>query len=86
MRMPNSETMVVKHTTLLPFPQPPLATQKYDVFLLLKQPLLSLGHFYDSGFMATLHIEIVQLTKDGIATLLGTIYHTIGLYFITLQG
>ena len=72
-RMPSGETMVATHTAILPFPQLPLATRKCDFFLEIQQPLLSLGQFCDAGFTATLDSETVQLTKDSIATLAGTI-------------
>ena len=86
MRMHNGETMVATHTALLPFPQPPLAARKFDVFLALQQPLLSLGQFCDAGFVATLTSETIRLTKDGSTILVGTRDHINGLYFIPLQG
>ena len=70
-RMPNGETMVATHTYILPFPQLPLASRKCDVFPELQQPLLSLGQFCDTGSMATLDSDTVQLTKYGITTLSG---------------
>ena len=84
--MPNGETMVATHTALLPLPQPPLAACKYDFLPVIQPPLLSLGQLCDAGFTDTLDSETVQLTKDGITTLPGTIDHTNGLYFIPLQG
>ena len=75
MRIPNGETMVEIHTSLLPFPQPPLASRKCDVFPALQQPLFSLGQFCDAGFTATLTSETVLLTQDGINTLAGTRDH-----------
>ena len=72
MRMPNGETMVATHTSLLPFSQIPLAARKYYVFPALQQPLLSLGQFCDTGFTATLTSETVLLTKDVSTTLEGT--------------
>ena len=86
MCMPNGETMVAIHTHLPPFPQIPLSAWKCDVLPALQQSLLFLGQFCDTGFMATLDSETVELTKDGIATLLGTRDHTNGVYFIPLQG
>ena len=86
MRMPNVETIVVTHTALLPFNHPSLSARNCDVFPALQQPLLYIGQFCDTGFMATLDSETVELTKDGIATLLGTRDHTNGVYFIPLQG
>ena len=84
--MPNGETMVATHTALLPFPQLPISARKCDVSSALQQPLLFLGQFCNAGFTATLDSYTVQLTKYGIATLLGTRDHTNGLYFIPLQG
>ena len=86
MRMPNGETMVDTHTALLPLPQPPLASWKCDVFPALQQPILYLGQFCDAGFTSTLDSETVQLTKDGISTLSGTMNQKNGLYFKPLQG
>ena len=77
--------MVTMHTALIPFPKPPLAARKCDVFPEFQQPLLSLVQFCDTVFTATLNSYIVQLTKDGIATLSETRYHTNGIYFIPLQ-
>ena len=84
--MTNGETMVAMYTSLLPFPQPPLASRKCDVLTALQQPLLSLGQLCDAGLAATLDSETVQLTKDLIITLLGTRDHINGLYFPPLQG
>ena len=84
--MPNGGTMVATHKALLPFPQPPLASRKCDVFLALQQPLLSLGQFCDAGFTATLASETVLLTKYDITALSGTRDHNNGIYFIPLQG
>ena len=78
--------MVATYTSLLPFPQPPLATRKCDVLTALQQALLSLGQFCDAGLAATLNSETVQLTKDLIITLLETRDHTNGIYFSSLQG
>ena len=77
--MPNGETMVATYTALLPFPHPPLAARKFDVFPALQQPLLSLGQLCDAGFTATLNSETVLLTKDSSTTLSGTRYHNNGL-------
>ena len=77
--------MVATHTSLLPFPQPPLAARKCDVLLALQQPLLSLGQLCDAGFTATLNSETVLLTKDVSITLSRTRDHKNGLYFIPLQ-
>ena len=74
-RMPNGETMVATHTSLLPFPQPPLAARKCDFFQALQQPLLSLGQLCDAGFTATHTSETVLPTTDGSNTLSGTRYH-----------
>ena len=84
--MPNGETMVATYTALLPFPQIPLAAQKCDVFPALKQPLLSLGQFYNAGFKATFDSETVQIAKDVIETLSGKRDHRNGFYFILNQG
>ena len=79
MRMPKGVTMVATHTSLLPFPQLPLAARKCDFFPALKQPLLSLGQFCNSEFTATLASETAHLTKDGSTTLAGTRDHSNGL-------
>ena len=86
MSIPNGETMVETHTSLLPFPQLPLAARKCNVLPALQQPLLSLGQFCDAGFTAPLTSDTVLLTKDGSTTLAGTRDHSNGLYFIPLQG
>ena len=83
--MPNGDTIMATHTSLLPFPQLSLAARKFDVFPALQQPLLPLGQFCDAGFMATLNSETFQLAKDGRATLAGTRDHNNGIYFIPLQ-
>ena len=70
--IPNGETMVATHISLLPFPQLPLAARKCDIFPALQQPQLSLGQFCNAGFTATLNSENVLLTKDGSTTLAGT--------------
>ena len=84
--MKNGETTVATHTAILYFPKIPLPARKCDLFLALQQPLLSLCHLCDAGFAATLDSETVQITKDSIATLSNTRYHTNGLYFTPLQG
>ena len=86
MRMPNGETMVATHTSLLPLPQPALAARKCDVFPALQQTFLSLGQFHDAGFMATLTSDNVLLTKKVSTTLAVTRDHSNGLYFISPQG
>ena len=83
--MPNNETTVAMHTALLPLTQTTLDARKCDVLPALQQPLLSLDQFCDAGFTATLDSETVQLTNDGIATMLGMRDHTHGLYFHPLQ-
>ena len=85
MRMPNGDTMVATHTALFPFPQPPLAAWKCDVFPALQQTLLSIGQFCKADFTATLDSEVVQLTKDVSATLSGKRDHNNGIYFNPLQ-
>ena len=86
MRIPNGETMVAKHTALLPLTQLPLADRKCDVSPVLQQPLLSLGQFCDAGFTSTITSETILLTKDGSTTLAGAKDHNNELYFIPLQG
>ena len=78
--------MLATHTALIPFLQLSLSAQKCDVFPALQKPLLSLCQLRDAGFSATLDSETVQLTKDGIETLLGNRYHINGLFFIVIEG
>ena len=85
-KMHNGETMVATHTSLLPLTQLPVASPEYNVFPALQQRLLSLGQLFNAGFTATLEIETIHITKDGIATLSGNIYHSNGVYFIPIQG
>ena len=73
--MPNGKIMVATHTALIILPQLPLTTWKCDIFPSLQQPLLSIGQFCRALLMDTVDSEPVWLTKDIIATLLGTIYH-----------
>ena len=86
MRMTNGETMVATHTSLIPLPQPPIAARKCDVIPDLQQPLLFIGQLYYAGFTSTLDSEIIQLTKDIIATMLGMRDQNNGLCAIPIQG
>ena len=52
------------HTTLLPFPQLPMATRRAHVFPeLQKKSLLSIGQFCDSDFTSVFHYGQVQLSN-----------------------
>ena len=84
--MPNGDTIVTTHMTLLPCPELPIASRECGVFPPLQQPLLSLGQFFDAVVMSTLDSETIQITKGIIATLLGTRDHSNSLYFILITG
>ena len=86
MRIPNNETLVLTHTALPPPTQLPQFYRKCDVFPSLQQLLLSFGQLYNVVFKAILDSETVQLSKEEIATLSGTRYHSNRLYFILIKG
>ena len=73
------------HTSLLPFPQLPLAAQRAHVFPALQnKALLSIGKFCNSNFTAVFRKGRVKLSGDD-TTITGKQDHSTGLYYIDLS-